>query len=319
MEKKIVEGDNLEDRTRIAVLVPCYNEETTIGKVVDDFRRELPGADIFVFDNCCTDDTARVAKEHGAIVRKEPRQGKGYVIERMFDTVNADYYIMVDGDDTYSAEHVHSLLKPVIEGDADLTVGTRLATFKEDSFRPLHYAGNSLVRGLINTIFGTKLKDIMSGYRVFNRRAALRIPVVSEGFEVETEMTIRSLYYKMKIVEVDVPYGVRPEGSESKLRTFRDGFRVLWQLFSLFRAFKPLVFFGVIGLLAAILGGLAGAVPIRDYISSQNVTHIPLAILASGLMLVAMLNLVLGIILHAVNWRFKELHNVVLRGREWMI
>jgi glycosyltransferase involved in cell wall biosynthesis len=307
----------MEDKNKIAILIPCYNEEATIGKVVDDFREQLPAAEIYVFDNCCTDRTAEIAAEHGASVLTEPRKGKGFVIESMLDRINADYYIMTDGDDTYPPENVKELLEPVISGQADMSVGARLAQYDDTSFRPLHVAGNALVRWLVNKIFGANLTDIMSGYRAFNRRVVERIPVVSGGFEVETEMTIQMLYYRLKIIEVQVPYRGRPGGSHSKLNTFRDGFRVLWKTFSLFRAFKPLTFFGGVGLILITLGILSGIPPVYGYVASgyQQVQRFPLAILATGLILLGFSSGFLGILLHAINWRFKELHNVMVRKR----
>ena len=305
-----------EPKKTIAILIPCHDEEATIGKVIDDFRRQVPEADIYVFDNCCTDDTVKVASEREAIVLKEPRKGKGFVIEGMFDRIDADAYIMVDGDDTYAAENVHELLNPVLNGDADMVVGARLSEFTGESFRPMHVLGNKLVRRLVNWMGHADLTDIMSGYRAFNRRVVRRLPVVSAGFEVETEMTIQMLYHQMRIVEVQVPYRERPEGSVSKLRTFRDGFRVLWKIFSLFRAFKPLTFFGGVGAVFFLAGVLAGILPVYDYMTDPKhyVHHVPLAILATGLMILSAGNVFLGILLHAINWRFRELHSVVTRS-----
>jgi len=307
---------HMNDKPDIAVLLPCHNEAATIGKVVDDFRAQLGQARIYVFDNCCTDETAAVARDHGATVIAEPRKGKGYVIESMLDKVVADYYIMADGDDTYPADKAGQLLAPVLAGQADMAVGARLAEYDGASFRPLHVAGNSLVRRLINWIFRADLTDILSGYRAFNRKVARRVPVVSSGFEVETELTAQMLYYRLKIVEVQVPYRGRPEGSQSKLRTFRDGMRVLWKLFSLARSFKPLTCFGGAGLVLLTLGVLAGIAPVYDYAIHQYVYHVPLAILATGLIILAAISAFLGILLHAINWRFKELHNVMVRGRD---
>lgn len=300
---------------KIAVLIPCYNEESTIGKVIDDFKRQLPSATVYVFDNCSTDATAVTATEHGATVLKEPRQGKGFVIASMFERVDADFYVMIDGDDTYSVDHVNALLEPVLQGAADMTVGARLAEYTEKSFRPMHLFGNNLVRWLVNRLTNANLTDIMSGYRAFNRRVARRIPVVSAGFEVETELTIQSLYYRLKIVEVTVPYRARPPGSVSKLSTLRDGFRVLWKIFSLFRAFKPLTFFGALGLFLLLLGLAAGTLPVHDYLTNpeHRVEHVPMAILATGLVLLSAGFVFLGILLHALNWRFWELHNVLTR------
>lgn len=306
-----------QEKPNVAVLIPCYNEELTIEKVIERFGQELPSAKIYVFDNCSTDGSATKAAKCGAKVIFEPRQGKGFVVERMFESIDADVYVMVDGDDTYPAEEVHKLIEPVIKDRADMVVGARLTEYTGESFRPMHIFGNNLVRCLVNWIFKAKLTDIMSGYRAFNRRVATLIPVVSAGFEVETEMTIQMLYYQMKIVEVQIPYRHRPAGSASKLNTFSDGFKVLWKIFSLFRAFKPLAFFGSIGLVFLVLGLLAGAAPIRDYITSPDhyVRHVPLAILATGLVILSAGCMLLGILLHAINWRFRELHNVLTRKK----
>jgi len=224
---------------------------------------------------------------------------------------------MVDGDDTYPADEVHKLIGPVYAGDADMVVGARLSSYTEKSFRPLHIFGNNLVRKLVNWIGNTQLTDIMSGYRAFNRRVVEHIPVVSSGFEVETEITIQMLYYRMKIAEVQVPYKDRPEGSESKLNTIQDGAKVLWKIFSLFRAFKPLTFFGSAGIVLFLLGLAAGSAPLYDYITDPNhyVRHIPLAILATGLVLLSAGCFFLGILLHALNWRLRELHNVLTRNK----
>ncbi len=307
----------MQDTQSIAVLLPCYNEAATIGKVVNDFRHHLPEATIYVFDNCSTDDTAALAAEHGAIVIREPRQGKGFVIDSMLRRIDADVFLMADGDDTYPADHARRMLQPVLDNDADMVVGARLAEYTDTSFRPLHVLGNKLVRGLINSIFGVKLTDILSGYRAFNRNVIDCVPIVSGGFEVETEMTIHTLYYRLKLIEIQVPYGVRPEGSDSKLHTFRDGFRVMWKLFNLARAFKPLTFFGLVSVVFFILGLLAGWPSVHDYFThpDHRVDRLPSAVLAAGLMLLAAGSVFLGLILHAMNWRFKELHNVLTRRR----
>ncbi len=300
---------------KTAILIPCHNEEVTIGKVIDGLRRELPSATTYVFDNCSTDSTASAAREHGAIVIKEPRLGKGFVVEKMFSRIDADVYIIIDGDDTYPTDYVGKLLGPLLAGDADMVVGARLANYQDNSFRPLHVFGNNLICRLVNWMGSAQLTDIMSGYRAFNKRVVECIPLVSSGFEIETEMTIQMLYYRMKIVEVNVPYQQRPLGSTSKLHTFRDGTRVLWKLFSLFRAFKPLTFFGSVGLIFLALGIMAGIPPIRDYLSDPNhiVRHVPLAILATGFIILSGICVFLGILLHAINWRFRELHNVLTR------
>lgn len=300
----------------IAVLIPCYNEAATVGKVIDDFAAELPDARIYVVDNNSSDATAAIAAERGATVLFEPRQGKGFAIETMFSRVDADIMVMVDGDDTYDASAVHRLIEPVRTGRADMAVGARLAEYAEQSFRPLHVAGNGLVRGLINRLFRARLTDILSGYRAFNRKVCQRIPVVSSGFEVETELTIQMLYYGLRTIEVQVPYRGRPEGSQSKLRTFRDGVRVLAKLFNLFRSIKPLTFFGSVGLVLFALGLAAGLPPIVGYFRTGLVERFPLAILATGLMILSAGSVFLGLILHSINSRLRELHNVLVRRGE---
>ncbi len=301
----------------VAVLISCFNEEQTIGKVIDDFRTQLPDARIIVFDNLSTDASAKIASEHKAEVIKVSRRGKGFVVENMFDCIQADVSVMVDGDDTYPADYVHKLLEPVLHGEVDMVVGARLADREERSFSGSHLLGNKLVCLLVNWITKANLTDIMSGYRVFNSKVTELIPVVSSGFEVETELTFQMLYYKRKIAEIAIPYRSRPEGSRSKLNTFRDGARVLWKIFSFFRAFKPLTFFGGAGLIFLLLGIIAGAIPVHDYFTSPNhsVNHVPLAILAVGLIILSAGYIFLGILLHAINWRFLELHNVLTRKK----
>ncbi len=238
----------------IAVAIPCYQEALTIGKVVADFRRELPAARIYVYDNNCTDGTAEIAAQAGAIVIREKRQGKGFVVAAMFEQVQEDILVMVDGDDTYEASHVHKLLEPVLRGDADMTVATRLSSHGEKSFRPLHVAGNQMVCGIINWMFKSKVSDIFSGYRVFTRESARQIPVTTKGFDIETELTLQALYRGQIIQEMPAPYRARPEGSFSKLNTFSDGFRVLLRLFLIVKSYKPLTFFGGIALILFGLG-----------------------------------------------------------------
>ncbi len=300
-------------QSRVAILIPCFNEELTVAKVVDDFRAQLPEARIYVFDNRSSDATARIALDHGAIVLPEPRRGKGYVVASMFQRVEADYYVMADGDDTYPAEHLGRLLAPVVAGTADMVVGTRLQVYTDQSFRPLHVLGNHLVRWLLNRIFNARLKDILSGYRVFSRRVAKSIPIVSSGFEVETEMTANALDARFEIAELPIPYRERPAGSFSKLSTFSDGARVLWKLFSLFRAYKPLTFFGVISLVLLALGLWSGAGPVADYMATGQVARFPRAILATGFVLLSAGTFFSGLLLHALNWRIKELQSLVVR------
>ncbi len=303
------------DRPRdIAVLIPCHNEQQTIGKVIDDFRAQLPAARIVVFDNCCTDETARVAREHGAEVVAVGRLGKGHVVEAMFEHADADICVMVDGDDTYPAEQVGDLIAPVAAGEADMAVGARRAA-EGGAFRPLHRAGNRLVCRLVNAVSGSRLSDILSGYRALSRRVLDRVPVVSSGFEIETEMTIQTLYHRMRIVEVEVAYRPRPEGSRSKLRTLRDGTRVVWKIFSLLRSFKPLTFFGSLALVLLVAAGLCLAGPVAQYVGPGRVESLASAVIGMGLLILSGGCVFLGVLLHAMNWRLLEMHSVLTRRR----
>jgi glycosyltransferase involved in cell wall biosynthesis len=308
----------MKEKPEIAVLIPCHNEENTIGKVIRDFQAQLPEAAIYVFDNCCSDRTAEIARDCGSRVMPEPRKGKGFVVESMLDSIHADYYVMVDGDDTYPAEKVHDLLDPVLSDKADMAVGSRLSQYADESFRAMHVFGNRLVRFMVNKIFSANLTDIMSGYRAFNRKVVQRIPIVSSGFEVETELTIQMLYYRLSIVEVPVLYRERPKGSNSKLRTLPDGMRVLWKIFSLFRNFKPLTFFGSIGLLGMLIAAIPAFFISRGFLESGHIAepYTAAVILSATLFLLSSSMIALGLLLHAINWRFKELHNVMIRRHE---
>ena len=305
------EGIAKPGEPRVAILVPCFNEGTTVQKVVEDFRRELPAATVWVFDNNSTDGTADRARAAGAVVRREKRQGKGQVVAAMLEQVDADFFVLVDGDDTYPAKSVHELLAPVIAGDADMVVGQRLSSYDEQSFRPLHIFGNKLVGALINAIFGSSLVDIMSGYRAFNRDVADSLPVVAWGFDIETEMTLQLLYRRYVIRELPIEYGARPSGSESKLRTFRDGARVLLRIFGILKAYKPLTFFGSLALGFFALALLVGAFPIYEYATTRYVESVPKAILAAGLMVLGFLSASVGVTLHTVNYRILEMGSVL--------
>ncbi len=303
-----------KNTAKIAVLIPCLNEDLTIGKVIADFQERLPESEIYVFDNNCTDRTAEFAEQAGAIVIKEKRPGKGSVIASMFKKVKADYYIMVDGDDTYSADYVQQLLDPLISGEADLTVATRLSEHTDQSFRPLHVFGNNLVKSLVNWIFHSNLADIMSGYRGFTREFVETIPVLSSGFEVETELTIRTLDYGFLIEEIPVPYRERPEGSFSKLHTFRDGFRVLSQIGAIAKAYKPFTFFGLIGLFFGLIGLGTGMEVIFDFLEDRYVDKVPTAILSSACGLLSFGCFGIGIILNVLSYRFRELENIIQKS-----
>ncbi|MCL4785842.1 MAG: glycosyltransferase [Verrucomicrobia bacterium] len=295
----------------IAVVIPCYQEEKTIGKVIADFRRVLPQATIYVYDNNCTDATAEIARNAGAVVRREKRQGKGFVVATLFEQVDADILVMVDGDDTYEAEAVELLLRPILNGDADMMVASRLVTYGEKSFRKFHVTGNRLVCGIINWMFGSSISDIFSGYRAFTREAAARIPITAHGFDVETEMTLQALYRGLVIKEVPAPYRARPEGSFSKLRTFADGFAVLLKLFLMLKSYKPLTFFGLCGIGLFLLALVAGARPVYEYASERYVHAVPSAILAAALMILSFLSVGLGLLLNSVNLRLLELEKLV--------
>jgi glycosyltransferase involved in cell wall biosynthesis len=298
---------------RIAVVIPCYQEELTIGNVVRDFRRELPDADIYVYDNNCTDRTAEVAREAGAIVRREKRQGKGFVMASMFEQVDADILVMVDGDDTYDATKVHELIAPVLNGDADMTAATRLKTYTEKSFRPFHLLGNRMVCMVINWMCGTSVNDVFSGYRAFSREAATLIPITSAGFDVETELTLQALYRGLVLKEIVAPYRERPAGSFSKLSTFSDGFRVILKLFLMLKSYRPLTFFGIISALLVLFGLIAGARPLYEFVMEHRVESVPSAVLAAALMIISCYTFGLGLILNSTNLRLLELEKVVCK------
>jgi glycosyltransferase involved in cell wall biosynthesis len=308
-------SENPPPTPSLAVVIPCYQEAPTIGKVVADFRRELPAARICVFDNNCTDDTAAIAARAGAEVVREKRQGKGFVVASIFAKVDADILVMVDGDDTYEAGHVHKLLEPILRGDADMTVATRLTSHGEDSFRPLHVAGNQLVCRIINWMFQSSVSDIFSGYRAFTRDCARQIPITARGFDVETEMTLQALYRGQVIVETPAPYRARPAGSFSKLNTFSDGLRVLLRLFLILKSYKPLTFFGGLGIVLFLLGLAVGSLPVYDYATDPNhfVHRVPSAILAAALMILAFFSLGLGLVLNGTNLRLLELEKLIVK------
>lgn len=287
---------------KIAVLLPAYNEEITIQKVIKDFQRVLPQADIYVYDNNSKDRTNELAREAGAIVRFEPRQGKGNVVRSMFREIEADYYIMVDADDTYPADEVEKLLEPLRSGMADMTIGDRLSngTYAEENKRGFHGFGNNLVKFLVNKLYKGHYEDIMTGYRGFNRLFVKNFPVLSPGFEIETELSIHSLDKRFKLVEVPITYHDRPEGSESKLNTFSDGFKVLRMIFNLFKDYKPLLFFSICSAIFFVFGLLAGIPVISEFTQTGVIDKMPSAILATGFMILAALSFVAGFILDTI-------------------
>ena len=296
---------------QIAVLVPCYNESATIAAVVADFRRALPEAEIHVFDNNSSDGSGALALAAGATVHLVPTQGKGEVVRAMFRDVDAEIFVMVDGDATYPAERVRELMAPVIEGRAEMVVGTRMQQHDANSFRPLHVLGNNLVLQVINAFFSARLTDAMSGYRAFSRRFVKTMPVLSHGFEIETEMTLHALEHRLPVAEVGVPYSERPEGGASKLHTFRDGFRVLGTIFRLYKDYRPMAFFGLIGLAFLALGAAAGVLVTIEFMEVGHVIGVARAVLAVACGIVGMLSLATGAILDTVNRRAREIYVLI--------
>lgn len=283
---------------KVAVLIPCYNEEKTITKVVSDARRALPEAVIYVYNNNSSDRTAELAAAAGAVVRNEYMQGKGNVIRRMFREIDAQCYIMVDGDDTYPMEAAPEMVQLVLEKNSDMVVGDRLSsTYFTENKRPFHNFGNSLVRGSINRLFDCSIKDIMTGYRAFSYDFVKTFPVLSRGFEIETEMTIHAVYNNMQIDNVIVDYRDRPEGSTSKLDTFGDGFRVLGTIFNLYRNYKPLGFYGLLALLLAVVSACFFIPVLTDYVHTGLVAKFPTLIVCGFVMLAAIQSLFSGLIL----------------------
>ncbi len=301
----------------VAVLVPCYNEVLTVGHVVDEFHRVLPHARIYVYDNNSTDGTANAAAEHGAIVVHESRQGKGYVVRSMLRQIDADFYIMVDGDCTYPADEAPALLAPLVNGEADMVVGDRLSngSYRAQNDRAFHGFGNNLVRWLIKHIYGFEFRDVMTGYRAFNRVFAKTMPIISKGFEIETELSIHAVDKGWRICEVPVTYRDRPEGSSSKLSTFSDGMKVLKTIMSLFKDYKPMALFSWIAIALVIIGLVTGAPVVAEYAETGLVPRLPTAILALAFVLTGLLSFVSGLILDTVvNGTRKEYELAVIEA-----
>jgi glycosyltransferase involved in cell wall biosynthesis len=291
---------------RVAVLVPCFNEEAAVATVVADFRKALPSATIYVYDNNSSDRTATVAREAGAEVRGERRQGKGHVVRRMFADVDADVYVLVDGDATYDAPSAPRMIEKLVDDHLDMVVGLRVDQVQA-AYRPGHRTGNRMLTGFLSSVFGQAFKDILSGYRVFSRRFVKSFPVLSDGFEIETELTVHALELAMPVAEIETPYYARPEGSVSKLNTWRDGFRILGTILKLYRSEKPLRFFTVIGLFLAVVSvGLAIPV-IITYLEQGIVPRLPTAVLSTGLMIVAVLSISSGLVLDTVTRGRREM------------
>ena len=293
---------------KIAVLIPCYNEALTIEKVINDFKKELPEAEIYVYNNNSKDETKEIALRNGAFVVDEYKQGKGNVVRSQFRDIDADIYVMVDGDDTYPADFVHKLIEPIKNGEADMTIGDRLSngTYQKENKRHFHEFGNNLVRKAINLLFDSKLKDIMTGYRAFNRRFVKNMPVLSPNFEIETEMSLYALDKRYIIKEIPIIYRDRPEGSSSKLNTISDGIKVVKTIARMFKDYRPFRFFGIISLIFLILGLIIGIPVIYEFIKTSYITKIPSAILATGFVSLSAISLQCAIILDTITRQHRE-------------
>jgi glycosyltransferase involved in cell wall biosynthesis len=291
---------------RIAVLIPCFNEEAAVATVISDFRKALPAAEIFVYDNNSSDRTIAVAREAGAEVRSERRQGKGHVVRRMFADVDADIYVLVDGDATYDAASAPRMIDALVTDHLDMVVGFRVDQAVA-AYRPGHRAGNQMLTGFLSNVFGQAFKDVLSGYRVFSRRFVKSFPVLSDGFEIETELSVHALELALPVAEIETPYYARPEGSFSKLNTWRDGFRILGTILKLYRSEKPLRFFTAIGIFLMLVS-ISLAVPIIvTYLEEGLVPRLPTAVLSTGLMILAVLSVSSGLVLDTVTRGRREM------------
>lgn len=290
----------IESGLEVAVLVPCFNEEAAIEKVVKDFQSALPNATIYVYDNNSTDRTSDVAAAAGAQVRKEYRRGKGNVVRRMFNDIEADVYVMVDGDDTYDASRAPELVMKLVDENLDMVVGRRIETHQA-AYRAGHRLGNAVLTGLVRWLFSATIVDMLSGYRVFSRRFVKSFPSFSREFEIETELTVHAMQMKMPVSEVDTNYKERPPGSTSKLRTFRDGWRILVTIMNLMRNERPLLFFSWIGLMLGVVALILGIPVIKTYVDTGLVPRIPTAILCTGLILMSFISVATGLILDLIS------------------
>ena len=298
---------------KIAVLIPCYNEGKTIEKVIRDFQRALPEAEIYVYDNNSTDNTVLIAKKTGVTVRHEYRQGKGNVVRSMFKDINADCYLMLDGDDTYPAENAREMCELILNEHYDMVIGDRLSTtYFQENKRPLHNMGNRFIKFLINHFFNNNIKDIMTGYRAFSPLFVKNIPILSKGFEIETEMTLHALDKNFKIKEVPIAYRNRPEGSVSKLNTFQDGFKVLNTFLKLLRNYKPYLYFSTLAVILIIIS-LVMFIPVFiDYLHTGLVERFPTLIVSGFIMLLAMLLYFVGLILEIMTNKHRQLYELLL-------
>ncbi|MGA1876213.1 MAG: glycosyltransferase [bacterium] len=301
------------NNSRIVVTIPCFNEESSIKTVIENFQRILPEAEIIIFDNASTDRTREIALQSGAQVIKEYRRGKGNVVQAIFTEVEADVYVLVDGDDTYPAEEVKKLLQPILDGRADMVVGTRLENFTKESKVLLHSIGNRVLLKILNLCFHTHLTDILSGYRAFHRDFVKNVPLFSTGFEIETEMTIQALMRGFRIVEIPISYRSRPMGGKSKIRPFRDGYRILITILVFTRDLRPMLFFPLVSFFW--IGGafIPGFRVIREFLQTGRIRYIPSAILATGMVTLGIFFFVAGFIIHTLNRRFDEINCILKR------
>jgi glycosyltransferase involved in cell wall biosynthesis len=294
------------NRYRIAVLAPCYNEETAVAKVIADFRAALPSAKIYVYDNNSTDRTIEVARAAGAVVRRELHQGKGNVVRRMFTDIDADIYILVDGDATYDAPSAGGMIARLIEERLDMVVGARVDQ-EQAAYRPGHRAGNLMLTAFVTMVFGSAFTDVLSGYRVFSRRFIKSFPALSGGFEIETELTVHALELGLPVAEIATPYYARPAGSASKLNTWQDGIRILWTIVRLYRSERPLQFFLIIGVWLAALSVVLAAPVLVTYLQEGIVPRLPTVVLSTGTMLAALLSIASGLVLDTVTRGRREI------------
>ncbi|MDC0599152.1 glycosyltransferase family 2 protein [Candidatus Pseudothioglobus singularis] len=292
---------HLNTQKKIAILIPCHNEENTIGSVIDSFINFFPESIIYVYDNASVDDTSKIAKAHGAIVNYEPNKGKGNVVRRMFADIVADIYIILDGDETYDPSMAPLMVSKLIDEDLDMVVGTRKTNIAKGAYRSGHIFGNWLLTSTVSILFNSGFTDMLSGYRVMSHRFVKSFPINSNGFEIETEMTVHALQLKIPFSEVETSYDARPEGSQSKLNTWSDGFRILGMIILLMKEYKPFQFFGIFSILFAIISFILSAPIILTWIDTGLVPRFPTAILTMGLMILAFISLASGIILDSVS------------------
>ena len=297
----------------IAVIIPCYNESKTIAKVVKDYKKALPEADIYVYDNNSKDHTDEIARKAGAIVRYEYKQGKGNVIRTMFRDIDADCYLMIDGDDTYPAENAREMCDLILDGKADMVIGDRLSsTYFTENKRPFHNFGNRIVRWLINKLFKNDIKDIMTGYRAFSYQFVKGFPVLSKGFEIETEMTIHAVDKNFKLVEIPVTYRDRPEGSISKLNTYKDGFKVLKTIATLFEEYRPGLFFSILSCIFLCFSLILGMPVIIEYFNTGLVPRFPSLIVSGIFLVITLLLWICGIILQVIVKKHRQLYELTM-------